>query len=262
MIGSTSVIMLSCLAVAAFFGTRLSMFTVDTVIVRGVETIPEGDVRSRTDALLAGAYYGIVPYRFSPTVPTERIAESIEALARVASATVSTDGTDVVVTIVEHEPEMVWCGSASTSPCYYVDRDGIAYEKTPDLVGSALMRFVVFGTEPAPDASLLGDVTRTLLIDIARILEERHGFRVSRIEYEENGDAVIHLSQGGRLLVATSKDLATTYDNLASVLSSEQYANLKPGAFEYIDLRFGNKVFVQKEKPVATTTASTTTEVQ
>jgi cell division septal protein FtsQ len=254
--------MLACLALAVFFGTRLSMFTVDTIVVKGLETIPEGDVRSRADALLAGAYYGIVPYRFSPTIPTERIIESVESLARVASATVSTEGKQVVVTVVEHEPEMVWCGSASTSPCYYVDRSGIAYEKTPGLVGSALMRFVVVGTDPMPGASLLRDEIRSLLIDIARILEERHAFRIARIEYEENGDAVLYLSQGGRLLLTTSKDLATTYDNLTSVLSSEQYANLKPGTFEYIDLRFGNKVFVQKEKPIATTTASTTGEVE
>lgn len=262
-VGSTSLIVLACVCALVFYGTRMPMFTVDGIIVRGLETVPEADVRARTDALLAGAYYGFVPHRFTPALPEEQIALSVEGLARVRSASVHAEGKKVVVTVVEHTPEMLWCASESaTSTCYYVDRAGTAYERSPELVGSALLRFITEGVEPTPGASLLTDETRALLIDIARILEERHAFRIARIAYMENGDAILYLTQGGYLLVATSNDLAETYENLASVLGTEKYARLKPGKFEYIDLRFGNKIFVQEEKPIATTTASTTDTVQ
>jgi cell division septal protein FtsQ len=261
-VGSTSVIMLASVCALVFYGTRLSMFTVDDVVVHGLDTIPENDVRSRADSLLAGTYYGLVPHRFIPAVPAEKIKDSIERLSRVASATVSTEGTRVVVSVTEHTPEMLWCGSASSSMCYYVDISGVAYERAPDLVGSALLRFIVHDHEPQQGASLLAPHTRALLVDMSRMLEERHQFRVARIEYVDNGDAILYLSQGGRLLMTTTKDLTETYETLTSILSTEQYANLQPGKFEYIDVRFGNKVFVQKEKPVATTTAATTTTVE
>lgn len=262
-VGGTSMIVLASVCALVFYGTRLSVFTVNGVVVHGTETVPEGDVRARTDALLAGAYYGLVPHRFRPTLPEQQIIESVEGLARVSSATVHTEGKNVVVTVVEHTPEMLWCASAiATSTCYYVDETGSAYEKSPELVGSALLRFITEGVEPTPGASLLTNETRSLLIDIGAILEERHEFRIARIEYFANGDAILYLTQGGHLLVATTNNLAETYDNLSSVLSTEEYAHLKPGKFEYIDLRFGNKVFVQKDKPIATTTASTTNPVE
>jgi cell division septal protein FtsQ len=261
-VGSASVVVLATVLVAVFYGTRLTLFSVHGVSVRGLETVSEAEVYSRVDAQLAGTYYGIVPHRFAPTVPSKRIEESVESIARVASATVAVEGTDIVVTVTEHSPDMLWCGVATSSTCYYVDGEGYAYESAPVLTGSAFMRFVTHGREPVLNTQVLDSTTRSLLVAIARLFEERHAFRVHRIEYTENSDAILHLSQGGRVLVATTRNLEETYDNLSSILATEEYASLTPGTFEYIDLRFGNKVFVQKEKPTASTTASTTVGVE
>ena len=46
------------------------------------------------------------------------------------------------------------------------------------------------------------------------------------------------------------------FANLSSVLESESFTHLEPGNFQYIDLRFGNKVFVNEELGVATSTES------
>jgi cell division septal protein FtsQ len=258
-IGTTTLIALTCVYALAFYGVRTPFLQVDGVIVRGTETVKEDEVRTRADALLAGAYFGFVPRRFKPTAPAEEIKATIEELPRVAEATITTEGSSLVVTVEEHIPEMLWCSDpTATSTCLYVDKKGNAYEQAPLLLGTSLMRFISPDTRPALGASLLDMRTRTLLIEIARLLDERHGFRVSRIEYSATGDASLYLAQGGVVMVTTEGDLATMYTNLASVFSVEEYANLKPGGFEYIDVRFGNKVFVQKEKPVATTSASTT----
>jgi cell division septal protein FtsQ len=258
-IGATTMIILTCVYALVFYGVRTPFLQVDGVIVRGLETVPETLVRERANTLLAGAYFGFVPRRFKPFAPAEEIQETIEQLPRVALATVTTEGSTLVVTVAEHVPDMLWCETASaTSSCVYVDKRGVAYERAPMLDGSSLMRFVSPGTPPVVGSSLLDDRIRTLLIDIARILDERHDFRVSRIEYGQSGDASLFLVKGGVVMMSTAGDLTSTYANLASVFEVEEYAHLKPGQFEYIDMRFGNKVFVQKEKPVATTSASTT----
>jgi cell division septal protein FtsQ len=242
-----------------FYGVRIPFLQLDGVVVRGLETVGETEVRDRATTLLAGAYFGFVPRRFMPVAPDREIEETIEQLPRVADAQVTTEGQSLVVTVKEHLPFMLWCTDASaTSTCVYVDRDGVAYEQAPTLEGATLLRFVVQDTAPHVGATLLDEHTRTLLTDIAALLLERHEFHVTRIEYSASGDASLYLSKGGVIMMATTGDLADTYANLASVFSVEEYAHLKPGGFEYIDLRFGNKVFVQKEKPTATTSASTT----
>jgi hypothetical protein len=52
---------------------------------------------------------------------------------------------------------------------------------------------------------------------------------------------------GSELKVSLTLTPQQTVDNLQTVLSSEQYSDLVPGTFAYIDLRFGNKVFVSRE---------------
>ncbi len=70
---------------------------------------------------------------------------------------------------------------------------------------------------------------------------------------------------GSELKTVASKDAQETIDNLLVVLASEEFAHLKPGNFQYIDLRFGNKVFVNEELAVpeeeaASEEVATTTE--
>ena len=55
-----------------------------------------------------------------------------------------------------------------------------------------------------------------------------------------------------------------TVANLETVLTAPAFTDLSPGNFSYIDLRFGNKVFVNEEQIVTTSTpvtaASSTTD--
>jgi hypothetical protein len=48
-----------------------------------------------------------------------------------------------------------------------------------------------------------------------------------------------------------------TLSNLETILASGTFTHLKPGNFQYVDLRFGSKVFVN-EAPVASSTPETT----
>lgn len=251
------------LTTLTWYGTRLDSFTVDSVNVTGAETVPPERIEERVNALLAGGYlFGLIPYRFSYALPSDYIETVVNEMPRISGSTVAKQGASLIVSVREYVPEMLWCGAATTSECYYVDPSGTAYEKAPDLTGEALMRFVVSGSEPALGASLLSDGVRATLLDIARAMEERHDFRVAKIEYAEDGDASLFLSGGGVVQISTQNDLEATYANLASILSSEDFAHLAPGNFERIDLRFGNKAFVQEEPYVGTSTASTTAEVE
>jgi len=260
--GGTTFLVLSCLALLVFYGTRLPGVTLDTVVVEGVETVSRERVEERANTLLAGSYFGLVPYRFSYLLPLDRIRAVIEEMPRVAKVDVSRQGASLLVSIVEHAPEMLWCSASNAGDCLYVDQEGMAYEKAPDLTGGMLMRFVVVGVDPKEGDSLLSSEVRAKLIAVATAMEERHDFRVAKIEYSPDGDATLSLSGGGIVQVSTTNDLEETYANLASILSSEEFAHLAPGNFERIDLRFGNKVFVQEDPFVASSTATTTSEVE
>lgn len=246
-----------------FYIVRAPFLSLKDVVVEGAETVSIDQIKQQAEDSLRGSYFGFVPHRFSFFIPTKSIEQSILGTPRIASAAFRVENNALVITVTERAPDVLWCADATaTSTCFYVAKDGVAYEAAPMLSGSTLMRFVVSSTSPRVGATLLSEHDRSLLIGIARIMESRHHFQVARIEYTEDRDAILYLARGGRLLLSTDGNLEDTYSNLASVLTSEKYSSLTPGHFEYIDLRFGNKIFLEKQIPTATTTASTTSRVE
>jgi len=261
--GAMSLTAVCLMYMAVFYTVRAPFLLVKDIVVVGAETVSIDTIKQEAEDKLRGSYFGFIPHRFSFFIPIKSIEERILAMPRVGSAVLRVDNNALVITVQERAPDVLWCNDATaTSTCVYVAKDGIAYESAPSLSGTTLMRFVVASTTPTIGAALLSEHDRSLLIGIARIIEERHHFQVSRIEYTSDKDAILYLALGGRLLLSTDGNLEDTYSNLASVLTSEKFASLSPGHFEYIDLRFGNKIFLEKQVPVATTTASTTSRVQ
>ncbi len=261
-LGSSTVIVMASLSALIYFGTRATSLSISTVAVEGTETLEPARITERANSLLAGSYYGVIPYRFMYLFPHDRLVSVIKEMPRISTVDVWRQGAALTIAVTEHAPAMLWCGSGEGGDCYYVDDAGEAYEKAPQLSGNTLTRFVIDGVEPKQGDSLLSSDVRAGLLAMARTMEERHDFRVSRIEYAENGDVTLSLTGGGRIQLSTQNDLETTYANLASILSSDEFAHLEPGNFERIDLRFGSKVFVQEEPVVASTTASTSAEVE
>jgi hypothetical protein len=53
-------------------------------------------------------------------------------------------------------------------------------------------------------------------------------------------------------------DTYIVFQNLKTILASEEFAHIAPGEFQYIDLRFGDKVFVREANMDTSTTSSST----
>ena len=89
------------------------------------------------------------------------------------------------------------------------------------------------------------------------------GWYVTKIEINSARDAFYTMAGGGELRTSLA-EAVVPFENLQAILQSEEFSHIKPGAFQYIDLRFGSRVFVNEEMPQlenASSTATTTEEV-
>jgi hypothetical protein len=284
--GSVACVVLASILVFTALTTRTPLFNVKQVAVSGNETVPEATIHSIVDAQLAGAYAGIVPRRFLPTIPTETVKHSLEELPRVKVATVTTRGRTLSLTITEYAPHILWCHSdeehasvtasvdfdprrddgASTTEnstdensapeaCFYVDEDGVAYESAPELRGGTFLRFVDETLTPTVGARLLDDTARETIVRTARTLEKDFGFIITRISFNKARDIRMDVQGGGVIFFPTAANLEEAYSRLSTLLSAPQYKGLRPGMFQYIDVRFAPKVFVKRFGNAATTTS-------
>ncbi len=248
------------LVLALWHLTRLHAFTIAHVSIRGGETIPHTIVQNTVDGVLQGSYMKIIPYRFSFLYPQDRIVDAVTALSKVKESEVVREGTTLTVTFSEYIPFALWCLPLNDIQCYYLDETGYAFAPGPRLEGGALVRHTVEREVELGRRQVFETEALTHTHTFLKRLEREAGMRVTDVVYTNEGDLILRLGGGGELRLRNDDAYDTVYANLETILASDEFKHLEPGNFWYIDLRFGNKVFVNEEIPVldtGTTTAST-----
>jgi len=255
--GVLLVILIALLLVGIYHGTRAESKQITGVDVVGGQTIPHSQIKQIVQDTLVGNYYRLIPRTFTWTYPEGHIAENISAIDRIKNVQVSLEKRRVLVVYEEYIPYALWC-TDTNELCYFIDRLGLAFASAPPLSGSAFVRYSETGRPPELGAmSFDTDYLRNNEAFVQR-LEEELGLYVTNIQKAGDYDIDYRVSGGGLIKVSQTMELDETFRNLLTVLQSEEFIHLEPGKFQYIDLRFGNKVFVNEELPSvspATTTA-------
>lgn len=247
LIGCGLMILLGLLGAGVWYGTRIESLTLHTVEVVGGETINHESIKKIVNEALVGEYFHLIPRRFTWLYPEEEIETSVRQLARVKNVEVYDESQTVYILFEEYHPAALWCGTALWSECVFLDDKGYAFAVAPRLEGGAFLRFVDAGREPRVGETVFDG---SFIEDTNFLVQEAYdelGLNIivairtaaDEIEYQVAG--------GGAIKVSTRQNVTETLENLASILASDDFSHLAPGNFKYIDLRYGNKVFINEE---------------
>jgi len=238
------------LLTAIWYGTRLQSLTLSKVEVYGGQTIDHELVSALALEQLQGEYAGFIPRSFAWLYPKKEITTALATIQRIHSIEVDrTNGSTLRVTLQEYLPKALWCRTLLAVDCVFIDDTGLAYGTSPDLIGGSLLRFIHTSKVPEIGKRLTSPEDYALLNQLNELLVE-NGWFVSHIEIDKVRDVFLHIVGGGEFKVTLTQDPLVTISNLIVVLTSEEFTDVQPGNFQYIDLRFGNKVFVN-ETPLA-----------
>lgn len=229
------------LIVLLWFGVRRHEVTITSVDVSGTHFTDAGEVESLTQEKLEGSYVWLVPKRNALFYPKGDIEDALrETFLPINILSIDRDGfKGLLISIEERQPIATWCGVSTTSPCYLVDKTGLLFEETDEAPSGTL----VYKSESLELGSVLlnGDFF------------ELHGFvttiqtATERAAYEividEHDDVFVLFREGGELRFVRTDEKKTLLDNITSTFSSKRFHSDE--ALEYVDFRFGNKVYVK-----------------
>lgn len=244
-----------------WYGTRVESFTISTVSASGGVTIDREVVKQAVEKELEGAYLRLIPKRFAFFYPEEKVLASVNQVERIKNVSVTrVSGTEVSVRYDEYIPDTLWCSLKEKDSCLFFDENGYAFDNSPDLRGESVVRYYTLERDIELKAQpfLPADYEATKKFTAAL---KNIGWFVTKIEINTARDAFYTLARGGELRTSLTEAAELPFDNLATILQSEEFAHIAPGNFQYIDLRFGSRVFVNEEPlelEVATSTDSTT----
>ena len=244
-----------------WYGTRVSFLTITDVTVAGGETIPHSVVEKIVRDTLMGTYLGIIPRQFAWWYPQAAIIQNISQIPRMKNPIVEREGGRVLsVQFDEYQPYALWCADRLSNDCVFIDATGYAFGTAPKLSGGAFLRYRTLGRNMNVGTNMAEPSELKTMETFVSLVETNLPFAITQIETDTAGDVFYIVSGGGEFKATLKDDAQKVFDNLRAIVGSKDFNDIRPGNFQYIDLRFGNKVFVNEEVGGVGSTTATTTE--
>jgi cell division septal protein FtsQ len=249
---------LSLLVLGIWYGTRLSFLTITDVTVSGGVTVNHTQVHAEVVQILDDSYLLVIPKRFSLFYPHDLITHTVDAIPRVHSVVVErTSFTKLSVTFDEYIPYALWCEHASSSVCYFMNETGYTFAKAPQIDGALLVRYSREGAEELKEGYVIQKEALEEMEWFIEHVQTELALRIGTVTFAQNGDITLSCNGGGLIHISDKNDIRDTFSRLRSVLVSDAFSHIEAGNFKYVDVRFGNKIFVNEEmESISTTTES------
>ena len=247
------------LGYGVWHGTRVDILTIKSVEVAAGETIDSKKIKSIAEAKLQGEYFKLVPRRFAWTYPQEEIESALKEVERVDEVTMSVENGEVLhISFTEYSPSALWCQNESDQ-CLFLDDSGYAFAEAPNLSGSSLIRFIKLNSELQVGDEPFSREFVSEALALIEYMKENSDFVAVKVEEVAEDELYIHFQGDSFIKVSLRQPLSETLENFEAVVASNDFSHLRPGNFEYIDLRYGNKIFVKEEStPLAKEETATT----
>ncbi len=229
---------------ASIWGLSQEWATINKVTINGNNRVSNKQIESVVATQLAGLRaYGL----YKGTILTYNEAELIEALKYqyplLENVQIKIRGiNELSLEVVEREPIALWCASVE---CYEIDKEGYIFNKlngggsAPKLVeysgglaGDALRQHLLPNDFTKVQAFVSSLINNGLKAVSVYILPDEGELRVKSLNYPE-------------LRVKIDDNLEKVLEYLEITLASADYKDYvsEVGTVEYIDLRFGNRVY-------------------
>ena len=240
------------------FLSRWQYINVKDVEVTGIQDSDALIVKNAVEEQIFENYLLFFPKTNRFLIPKSKIiAELSDKYKRLKDISIKISNNFLSVSVSAREGAYLWCGDrfspGTDDVCYFLDNTGYIFEEAPYFSGSVYFKF--FGTIDNAGNEPLGKYFQSdvfeKLISFQKTLE-LVGVKAESLEILIGGDMAFYLRSTQivdlppKIIFNAGDDFVKLSENLQTALSTEpllsdfrnKYENL-----EYIDLRFGNKVY-------------------
>ncbi len=217
---------------------------IKNIEIRGNSTLGNGEITSAVSGFLREKYFLIIPKDNILIFPKEEISvELMKKFDRIEKIKVIGVFPDSIsINITERNPTALFCGknfprslTSGELVCFFVDENGMVFEKAPLFSDNVYVKFYNGKKDGLKKINKFKDLMK--FIEAAL----NGGVKIRKIVLEKEGLKKIYTSEGWYIMLNEGDNFQTAFENLKLALEEKIKDNRK--YLEYIDLRFGNKLF-------------------
>ncbi|HDH04001.1 MAG TPA: FtsQ-type POTRA domain-containing protein [Candidatus Campbellbacteria bacterium] len=242
---------------AGFVGLfYIQKFRIQKVSAKGNYALNKKEIIENISDSLNGKYFGIFPRDNIFIIPKEEIKSNLlAAFPRVKSVFLNRDfPNSLFVEIKERKPAALFCeNNESALPalpnqgeptdkstyrqgkCSFVGEDGFIFGKAALFSGNVYLKFYREGGGNGKTITQLKN-----LMEFVK-LASKENIKITKIILAGEELRKFYTSEGWYILLNNNNDTQITFENLKLALENKIKENRK--YLDYIDLRFGNKVY-------------------
>lgn len=220
------------------------------VAVSGSNVVPSQSLEDAVRHQLQGKYAFVFPkdsiFLYSRGA-IEKALLSLYPTLKTASVHAK-DFHSISVVVSERVPKALWCGTDSsnpTNPCLFLDENGLAYAYAPEYSGTTYTTY--FGalapSSALPKQFLSNDTFHSLSALIATFVQHVAPDALSHVSVDGNGDVSLQFEPGYHIRFSLHDDGGDIYNHFTVAQKAASFENHPLSDFDYIDLRFGDKVY-------------------
>lgn len=238
-------------ASAAFFSCY-SYFTIKKISIEGNSSISADKILDKVSEYSSGKYFMFFPKNNIFLLPAQKITDNLYlAFPRIEVLSLRKNFPDAVfIKIKERTPEALLCADGEGPPsavggggCAFVDGKGFVFEKAPYFSGDIFLKVLDEREENRQvelRKNIISEDEFKKLIEFKN-LARKNDIKISSLILKKDNLYEFRTEEGWRILLNERNAPALSFENLKIALDSEVKEKRKN--LDYIDLRFGNKVF-------------------
>lgn len=236
--------------VTVFFLSLVSLLRADFLQVKsfeisGLDSLPAENVKNVASSFISGYKFLILPKSNKIFLDKKGLSENLKQnFGRLESVDVQVSlfGGGPEIKVAERKPDFLWCSGGDE--CFFMTREGLVFEKVetewlPAYGNKPIFRGLL--SEDPIGKNFASPSEMKKILDFMKYFSDA-GFEIGGISFELGNKAVINTNAGNIIFNPEENSLASSSRNAILLIRNERDKN--PGArFEYIDTRFGSKLF-------------------
>lgn len=230
------------MAGGAVYAMRLSQWQIKEISLSGLGVLGEEEIVAVIKESFSGNLAFLIPRSSFFIVSTQRLVSALEEkFPRIRQVSITKSFPNLLrVSVKERKPFGIFC---AVLRCAYVDDSSFAYEEAPNSIGSLIIKI----TSDAEDLKIPAQAVDNLLFERMKLVAEglKDKFDFDTIGYQLFSkiprEIRVTTSEGFQIYINRDDDFESVFRVLKKVLDEE--IKEKRLQLEYIDARFGNKVF-------------------
>lgn len=241
---------------------HIPILRVQGIVISGVETMSTSTVEKFVAERLKGYYGYLFPKNNIFLYPREAI---VQDLARTYSLFLSIDVfaddfQTVAVHAVERKPSALWCTANNSGrvPCYFMDENGIVYAEAPSFSETVYVSYYGPAVEAGAPKQYL---TRIEFQELSALVDaftlQLKDQKIVSVLVDAERDVHVLFASGFKVLFGLTDASGDVFERFSVAFEHKPLADYTLGDVEYLDLRFGDKLYYKlKHAPegVASTT--------